>query len=617
MAQDLTVQDQDADFFDVPFSGESKALAIQSQNEVSLDGNGGALGPMESLMEVFYEMRDSLNILVQIATDQYKSNQDDMRDAELGESDVEGPPVSDGSDEGNEGGGKGGFMKKIKNPFTMANMLKTGFFLLLTAVFAFADKFAKQLEPILKFIKEKVWPNAVDFFMDYINLAVQLFKDIGDKLGTIFSGDATLMERVKALLGIFGDLAMFVLNIGDSLITNVLEMFGVNFAPYDSAGAWVLGKLNEMWEGITGWFSQAGTFISDGAVGIYDWITTKISNVWTGITEWFSTTGTFISDGAVGIYDWITNKISNVWTGITDWFSSTGTFLLEGATGLFDWVKDKIAAPIAFLKDLFSFPESPKEFATKLIDIVLFPYNMVIQFLGGIFGWDETKLADFSLGKLVIGAFDAAWSWISGIFTFGDDGEEYSLTDLAVGAFKDAWAWVKSKFSFDLPSFSLPTLPSFSNMINGVIGGMLPDPDSWIYKFLPDSMRDLAVAAAASNVVIDEPTAARNMSDVWKEEYAKNQAEFDKLDAIDDGTGNMLVPGSNDQFIEGKLFELEMRNEELKSLLMMNQGKDQGGVTVINNGTNTTNNSQSDVNVQGEVSIDHQDKTADALATSF
>ena len=465
----------------------------------------------------------------------------------------------------------------------MANMLKTGFFLLLTAVFAFADKFAKQLEPILKFIKEKVWPNAVDFFMDYINLAVQLFKDIGDKLGTIFSGDATLMERVKALLGIFGDLAMFVLNIGNSLITNVLEMFGVNFAPYDSAGAWVLGKLNEMWEGITGWFSQAGTFISEGAVGIYDWIT---------------------------------NKISNVWTGITDWFSSTGTFLLEGATGLFDWVKDKIAAPITFLKDLFSFPKSPKEFATKLIDIVLFPYNMVIQFLGGIFGWDETKLADFSLGKLVIGAFDAAWSWISGIFTFGDDGEEYSLTDLAVGAFKDAWAWVKSKFSFDLPSFSLPTLPSFSNMINGVIGGMLPDPDSWIYKFLPDSMRDLAVAAAASNVVIDEPTAARNMSDVWKEEYAKNQAEFDKLDAIDDGTGNMLVPGSDDQFIEGKLFELEMRNEELKSLLMMNQGKDQGGVTVINNGTNTTNNSQSDVNVQGEVSIDHQDKTADALAVT-
>jgi len=540
------------------------------------------MGPMESLMEVFYEMRDSLNTLVEIATDQYQSSQDDMRDAELSESDVNEPPSLIGENGEGDGGGKGGFMKKIKNPFTMANMLKTGFFLLLTAVFAFADKFAKQLEPILKFIKEKVWPNAVDFFMDYIEAAKQLFTDIGDKLGTIFSGDATIMDRIKALLGIFGDFGKFILNIGDSLITNVLEMFGVNFAPYDSAGAWVLGKLNEMWEGITGWFSQAGTFISDGAVGIYDWIT---------------------------------NKISNVWTGITDWFSSTGTFLLEGATGLFDWVKEKIAAPIAFLKDLFSFPKSPKEFATKLIDIVLFPYNMVIQFLGGIFGFDKEKLADFSLGKLVMGAFDTAWNWITGIFTFGDDGEEYSLTDLAVGAFKDAWAWVKSKFNFDLPSFSLPTLPSFSNMINGVIGGMLPEPDSWIYKFLPDSMRDLAVAAAASNVVIDEPTAARNMSDVWKEEYAKNQAEIAKLDEIDDGTGDMLVPGSNDEFIEGKLFELETRNEELKKAIQFREGTE-GKVTIINNGTNTTNNSQSDVNVQGEVSIDHQDKTADALANS-
>ena len=570
-----------------PFTGESTALTIAPQNEIELAGDGAAslepMGPMESLMEVFYEMRDSLNTLVEIATDQYQSSQDDMRDAELSESDVNEPPSLIGENGEGDGGGKGGFMKKIKNPFTMANMLKTGFFLLLTAVFAFADKFAKQLEPILKFIKEKVWPNAVDFFMDYIEAAKQLFTDIGDKLGTIFSGDATLMERVKALLGIFGDLAMFVLNIGDSLITNVLEMFGVNFAPYDSAGAWVLGKLNEMWEGITGWFSQAGTFISDGAVGIYDWIT---------------------------------NKISNVWTGITDWFSSTGTFLLEGATGLFDWVKEKIAAPIAFLKDLFSFPESPKEFATKLIDIVLFPYNMVIQFLGGIFGFDKEKLADFSLGKLVMGAFDTAWNWITGIFTFGDDGEEYSLTDLAVGAFKDAWAWVKSKFNFDLPSFSLPTLPSFSNMINGVIGGMLPEPDSWIYKFLPESMRDLAVAAAASNVVVDEPTAARGMQDVWKEEYAKNQAEFDKLDEIDDGTGNMLVPGSNDEFIEEKLFELEMRNEELKKLLAMPSGSKGEGTTIINNTNKTDNNSTNNTSIAGETAIDHQDKTADALANS-
>ena len=50
----------------------------------------------------------------------------------------------------------------------------------------------------------------------------------------------------------------------------------------------------------------------------------------------------------------------------------------------------------------------------------------------------------------------------------------------------------------------------------------------------------------------------------------KNIAEGKKLAAIDDGTGNMLVPGSNDEFIDEKLFELEMRNEELKSLLMMN-----------------------------------------------
>ena len=45
-----------------------------------------------------------------------------------------------------------------------------------------------------------------------------------------------------AFAGIFTDLGGFILGIGNSIITNVLEMFGANFDPYDSAGAWMLGN---------------------------------------------------------------------------------------------------------------------------------------------------------------------------------------------------------------------------------------------------------------------------------------------------------------------------------------------------------------------------------------
>ena len=77
---------QDADFEDVgvsqPFTADSSALTIAPQNEVSLAGGAAAIepmNPMESLMEVFYEMRDSLNTLVEIATDSFSQGRDEQR----------------------------------------------------------------------------------------------------------------------------------------------------------------------------------------------------------------------------------------------------------------------------------------------------------------------------------------------------------------------------------------------------------------------------------------------------------------------------------------------------------------------------------------------------------
>ena len=81
---------------------------------------------------------------------------------------------------------------------------------------------------------------------------------------------------IRTGAGIFADIGGFILGIGNSLITNVLEMFGVNFHPYDSAGAWVLGKLNEVWDGLKTWFTGLGEkWPLLGSIG--SWVLEKVT----------------------------------------------------------------------------------------------------------------------------------------------------------------------------------------------------------------------------------------------------------------------------------------------------------------------------------------------------
>ena len=450
---DLNAQDADVVDVEQPFTADSSALTVAPQNEVSLAGGAGAIepmNPMESLMEVFYEMRDSLATLVDIATDSFSQGKDEQRDAELGESET-----GDGDlipEEGGDDGGGGGIFSKISKPGP-----KMGLVLLmggLAAIMAFGDKLVPYIAPVLKFIKEKalpfaidsiklalegiktvfnylydnVWPfirdnvilNAVDFVKESFQGIVDLFGDLKDRFGVLFSEDATWWEKITAFLGIFTDIGQFFIDQFDRVTEFIANIFGVSFAPYDGLISYVSGKLSEGFKVVVDWFSQ---------------------------------TGEFLLEGATGIWNWITGMIDTAWTGISTWFSETGTFLLEGATGIVDWIKGKLEAPFAFLKDLFSFPDSPEGFATKLIDIVLLPYNLAINFIRGIFGFgedEEGNLEPFSLGEFIIDTAKDAIAWFKGLFTFGD-GEG--------GMFN---------------------LPNIGDAFMNMIGKLLPSPDSWI-----------------------------------------------------------------------------------------------------------------------------------------
>ena len=596
---------------EMAYAGTGTSMAVIDNDSQGNDLKPDTLGPMDSMMLIFEEIRDGINQLVELAYSGPKESAADIRDEGIEGADADLlDPDSQGNEAGDGAGGGGFKFPSIPKPGP-----KLGLVLLmggLAAIMAFGDKLVPYIAPVLKFIKEKalpfaidafksvlegvktvfnyvyenIWPfikdniilNAVDFVKESFQGIVDLFGDLKDRFGVLFSEDATWWEKITAFLGIFTDIGQFFIDQFDRVTEFIANIFGVSFAPYDGLISYISGKLSEGFKVVVDWFSQ---------------------------------TGEFLLEGATGIWNWITGMIDTAWTGISTWFSETGTFLLEGATGIVDWIKGKLEAPFAFLKDLFSFPDSPEGFATKLIDIVLLPYNLAINFIRGIFGFgedEEGNLEPFSLGEFIIDTAKDAIAWFKGLFTFGD-GEG--------GMFN---------------------LPNIGDAFMNMIGKLLPSPDSWIggalYKIpgtgtLKKAAEMFAAGGTIEGGVMTMGSAEENLANGTGtersalEQIKRNQRNMEIYDQGDED--DILRDGHT---VESKLFELEMRNAELASLLsgaelkklqeyQERQGYAEGGGIAVN--TFNTDNSQQDnsnTNTTDTLAVEGSDSTAKVLVNS-
>ena len=121
-----------------------------------------SLGPFESMMLIFEEIRDGIRELVELAYTGPREDAGDLRDMGVEEADV-GPPEDGTDSQGNDsGGGVFGFLKGLEIPKPGP---KLGLALLLggmAALFKFGDKLVPIIAPVLKFIKEDVLPVAID-----------------------------------------------------------------------------------------------------------------------------------------------------------------------------------------------------------------------------------------------------------------------------------------------------------------------------------------------------------------------------------------------------------------------------------------------------------------------
>ena len=562
------------------------------------------IGPFDSMMLIFEEIRDGIRELVELAYTGPRESAADLRDEGVAEADV--GPLEDGTDsQGNDsGGGIFGALKGLEIPKPGP---KLGLALLLggmAALFKFGDKLVPILAPVLKFIKEdvfpvaidlatkafegiktafiylydNVWPfirdniiiNAVDFVKDSFQGIVDLFGDLKDRFGVLFSEDATWWEKITAFLGIFTDIGQFFIDQFDRVTEFIANVFGVSFAPYDGLISYVSGKLSEGFQVVVDWFSQ---------------------------------TGEFLLEGATGIYNYIKDKVTSAFTGIVTWFSETGEYLLDGASSIVDFIKEKLKVPFAFLTDLFSFPESPTEFATKLIDIILLPYNLAVNFLAGIFGFgadEQGNVEPFSFGELIVGVVKDAIQFVKDLFTFDTSAIKERFGSM-VQIFKGLAAGGAAAASAMLPGGESPG-EAFNRVFSEYV--------------------DTDTAKSAFGVKSPEETfagAAEQLSPL--EEIKRNQMA---MDIYDDADPDKVLKDGNT--VESKLLELEMQNRELMSQLTgaeltklaefeQRQGfAEGGGIALTSTDASMNVNSQNNTIQGGDFSVTGTDGSAKALS---
>ena len=188
-----------------------------------------------------------------------------------------------------------------------------------------------------------------------------------------------------------------------------------------SAVAWMLGMFgfDNAAEALKSFSFK--TLISDAIGAVFDfgkkafaWFgelftdpVTALSNLWTGLV------------GEGGFIDLITkpfNMAVNWLLGLFGWSDPETEFNLLSA------VKNAFGMAVDWVKGLFSFGDEDATAAgitTKLIDILLAPYNLAVNFLMGLFGFSPDDFGQegesFSIGKLVMDAIKGIYEWFKGL----------------------------------------------------------------------------------------------------------------------------------------------------------------------------------------------------------
>jgi hypothetical protein len=227
--------------------------------------------------------------------------------------------------------------------------------------------------------------------------------------------DVIKKKIIPALTTLIDD---YIIPIGKILWDNIVKQFGFLMTLFDGIGESIkLFKEGKFWEGIKKLFSSIGGWLADAvdnaATAIFNIIATifgleKTDSVFGSISKFFT-----------DMYDNVVNFISDLITSVKEFFVDNYNKFIEFVTGLnmFKGIKKTIDDIIDAVKGIFSGEDimaNLGKLAGGFLDIVMYPYNLAINFLKDIFKFGDPK-KPFRMSEFIGEIFDDIVTWFKGL----------------------------------------------------------------------------------------------------------------------------------------------------------------------------------------------------------
>ena len=215
-----------------------------------------------------------------------------------------------------------------------------------------------------------------------------------------------------------------------------------------------------------------------------------------------------------GIVAWVANKL-----GFENFANALGEFSFSDMIkDIFTYMFDGIRGAINVVKDLFTFGEGDMTalgMLGKLTDIVYAPVNMAINFVRGLFGFEDTG-EPFKLQDWITEKVNQLIGWFTDKFSLeAITGEEFSISAL----FNTAIEKIKDFFA-DLFDF----LPSIDDVKDALLSAIPERVRNWLF----DDEEAEAPEVAEARRVEEERQAGLERRQEIESEIAAEQARVDR-----------------------------------------------------------------------------------------
>ena len=238
---------------------------------------------------------------------------------------------------------------------------------------------------------------------------------------TKLTGKGSFFAKIGDLFAKIGGLFGKIPGIGKILkfVKGALKFLGKIFVPVTVVMA--------LWEAVSGFM----TGFQETEGNFFQKMMGGIGGALKGLLDFF----------VFGIAEMVQDAI--VW--LLELFGFDSAAMAVGDFNLVGRIKDAVFKAIDFVTELFSFRDTSLSGIFKsLVDILMLPLNLAVNFLKDLFGWGDPE-EPFKFSEFVIETWNTVVDWVKGLFAWGADAGETEDGGWSLMKFvSEVWTKVKS-----------------------------------------------------------------------------------------------------------------------------------------------------------------------------